>query len=247
MRIKGTSPDDLKTQAAALLDKVRRTQPRIHCITNSVAQTFTANVLLALGADPSMTVAPDEIGAFVSGSDATLINLGTLDTDRRQAALIAAETAKGLGRPFVLDPVFAHKSPSRKKLAQTILALEPSAMRGNADEIAGIEADDRKIVLAETGIIDTVRFCGNVAKLQNGYPLMAKTTAVGCALGAVVAAFLAVEEDRFLAVTAALMSFGVAGEVAAAKADGPGSFVPAFLDTLHNMAASDVEKLGRIS
>lgn len=247
MRIKGTSPDDLKTQAAALLDKVRRTQPRIHCITNSVAQTFTANVLLALGADPSMTVAPDEIGAFVSGSDATLINLGTLDTDRRQAALIAAETAKGLGRPFVLDPVFAHKSPSRKKLAQTILALVPAAMRGNSDEISGIEADDRKTVLAETGSIDTVRFCGSVANLQNGHPLMAKTTAVGCALGAVIAAFLTVEEDRFLAVTAALMSFGVAGEMAAANANGPGSFVPAFLDTLYNIAASDVEKLGRIS
>lgn len=247
MRIKSTSPDYLKAEAALLLGSVRVAQPRVHCLTNSVAQLFTANALLALGAEPSMTIAPDEIGAFVAGSDATLINLGTLDTDRRQAAVIGAETAKGLGRPFVLDPVFAHKSPSRKKLAEKILTLRPSAMRGNADEISGIKADDHQTVLAETGIIDTVRFCGSTAKLRNGNALMAKTTAVGCALGAAIAAFLAIEEDRFLAVTAALISFGVAGEIAASKANGPGSFVPIFLDALHNLTPDDIENLGRIS
>ena len=44
--------------AADLLERVRRTAPRVHCITNAVAQHFTANVLLALGAVPSMTIAP---------------------------------------------------------------------------------------------------------------------------------------------------------------------------------------------
>lgn len=234
-------------QSAVLLHKVRAAHPRIHCITNSVAQTFTANVLLALGAEPSLTLAPDEVGAFVAGSTATLINLGTLDDDRRQAALIAAETANGLGRPFVLDPVFAHRSPSRKKLAEIILALGPSAMRGNADEIAGISADQHRTALAETGITDTVRYGQRVARLQNGHPFMAQTTAVGCALGAVMAAFLAVEEDRFTAVTAALLSFGVAGELAAARSKGPGSFVPEFLDTLHGLTTSDIETTGRVT
>lgn len=244
---KDTSSDFLKAEAASLLDRVRATQPHVHCITNSVAQTFTANVLLALGVEPSMTIAPDEIGAFVSASDATLINLGTLDADRRQAALIAAETASGLGRPFVLDPVFAHKSQSRKQLGEIILALEPTAMRGNAEEILGIQANASKTVLAETGITDIVRFGGTTVRLQNGDPLMAKTTAVGCALGGVIAAFLAVGNDRFVAVTAALMSFGVAGQIAADKAKGPGSFVPTFLDALYQLTPADIEKLGRIS
>ncbi|MCL4131062.1 UNVERIFIED_CONTAM: hypothetical protein GTU68_054211, partial [Idotea baltica] len=237
----------LKAEAASLLVRVRAVRPHVHCITNSVAQTFTANVLLALGVEPSMTIAPDEIGAFVSASDATLINLGTLDADRRQAALIAAETANGLGKPFVLDPVFAHKSPSRKQLCETILALEPTAMRGNAEEISGIEANASKTVLAETGVTDIVRFGGKTVQLQNGDPLMAKTTAVGCALGGVIAAFLTVGNDRFVAVTAALISFGVAGQIAADKAKGPGSFVPEFLDALHQLTPDDIEKLGRIS
>lgn len=247
MNSKVTSPDFLTTEAAVLLDKMRAAQPHVHCITNSVAQTFTANVLLAIGAEPSMTIAPDEIGAFVAASDATLINLGTLDADRRHAAVIAAETANGLGRPFVLDPVFAHKSPSRKKLCDTILALEPTAMRGNGEEISGIQADAHKTALAETGITDTVRFRGTIVRLHNGHPLMAKTTAVGCALGAAIAAFLAVEDDRIVAVSTALVCFGVAGEMAAVEANGPGSFVPAFLDALHNLTPADIEKLGRIS
>ena len=38
--------------AADILARVRARAPRIHCITNAVAQNFTANVLLAAGALP---------------------------------------------------------------------------------------------------------------------------------------------------------------------------------------------------
>ena len=43
-----------------------RARPRVHCITNAVAQNFTPNLLLAAGAAPSMTIAPDEIAAFIA-------------------------------------------------------------------------------------------------------------------------------------------------------------------------------------
>ncbi len=36
----------------------------VHCITNTVAQNFTANVLLACGATPSMTVSPAEVAGI---------------------------------------------------------------------------------------------------------------------------------------------------------------------------------------
>ncbi len=64
---------------------MRERSPRVHCVTNAVAQTFTANVLLAAGAIPSMTISADEIGAFVARADALLINLGTFDAERRDA------------------------------------------------------------------------------------------------------------------------------------------------------------------
>ena len=42
-------------RAASLLDGIRAKNPRIHCITNTVAQAYTANMLLAAGATPSVT------------------------------------------------------------------------------------------------------------------------------------------------------------------------------------------------
>ena len=79
--------------------------PRVHCITNTVAQAFTANGLLAVGARPSMTLSLEEIGAFVASADALLVNLGTFDAERRAAIDAALEVARERGLPWVLDPV----------------------------------------------------------------------------------------------------------------------------------------------
>ena len=98
--------------AADILMRLRARSPRVHCITNSVAQTFTANTLLAAGAVPSMTLAADEIGAFVARADGLLINLGTFDAERREATAAALEVAAERRIPWVLDPVFIDRSPS---------------------------------------------------------------------------------------------------------------------------------------
>ncbi len=63
------SPSDVGAIARAagdLLERLRAKPPRVHCITNSVAQKLTANVLLALGAQPSMTIAAEEMAASTS-------------------------------------------------------------------------------------------------------------------------------------------------------------------------------------
>ena len=73
--------------------RLRARAPRVHCITNAVAQNFTANVLLAAGCVPSMTISPEEIAQFVARADALLVNLGTFDAERREAVRIAREDA----------------------------------------------------------------------------------------------------------------------------------------------------------
>src|ERR1700730_1727989 len=96
---------------ADVLTRIKSRAPRVHCITNSVAQAYTANMLLAAGAIPSMTIAREEVAAFVAGADALLVNLGTFDAERR-AAIDVALGAMGQGgmeqrrMPWVLDPVF---------------------------------------------------------------------------------------------------------------------------------------------
>src|SRR4030088_1218525 len=99
------APRDLPHIAADVLARIRARRPRVHCITNAVAQNFSANTLLAVGAVPSMTIAADEIADFVARADALLINLGTLDPERR-IAIDLALAAAGERVPWILDPVF---------------------------------------------------------------------------------------------------------------------------------------------
>src|SRR5690606_7039725 len=106
-----TSP--VVERAASLRDGIRAMNPRIHCITNTVAQAFTANVLLAAGATPSVTTSPEEIAGFVAGADNLLVNLGTLDAERREGIALALDVTAAKGLPWVLDPVFVDRSPSR--------------------------------------------------------------------------------------------------------------------------------------
>lgn len=227
--------------AADLLERLRRKAPRVHCITNAVAQHFTANVLLALGAVPSMTIAPEEVAAFAAGADALLVNLGTLDDTRRAAIPKAVEAAKTARKPFVLDPVFVNRSQVRCSYAQDLLTASPTVLRANRDELAALypgqdplEAlSGTSVTLAMTGAEDLTSGPGGTLRLANGHPLLARVTATGCAGGAAIAAFLAVSDDPVQAVAAALTVFNVAGEMAAERARGPGTLVPELLDALY--------------
>lgn len=66
-----------------VLHHFRTRSPLTHCMTNDVVQTFTANVLLALGASPAMVIEAEEAEQFAGMADALLINVGTLITPPR--------------------------------------------------------------------------------------------------------------------------------------------------------------------
>jgi hydroxyethylthiazole kinase len=249
---------DLPDIAADILARLRTKGPRVHCITNAVAQSFTANALLAAGAVPSMTIAPDEIAEFVARAHALLVNLGTLDRERREAAEIAIEKAIDERRPWVLDPVFADRSRQRVAFARTVVARKPwsvhlndaefTALAGTAPTDAALEryALDRRCVIALTGATDVVTDGGRRAKIANGAPVMSRVTAMGCAGAAVVAACLAVEADPWTATAAGLLTFAVAGECAAARARGPGSFAVEMLDALAGLDRETLRAMARL-
>ncbi len=238
---------ELPQVVADIVERLRQRRPRVHCITNAVAQTFTANVLLAVGAVPSMTISPREVGAFVGRADALLINLGMFDDERQKASLAAIAAAKKARKPWVLDPVYIDRSAPRAALARRLVAKKPNALRlneqelnalgGKASDLAAFTRDAARMhtVIGLTGERDFVSDGTRLATVANGDPLMAKVTAMGCAGSAVVAAFLAVESDAWLATTAALVAFGVAGEIAAERARGPGSFAVEMIDALHGL------------
>lgn len=231
-------------QVADALGRLRSKSPRVHTITNAVAQGFTANVLLALGAVPSMTIAADEVAQFVSGADALLINLGTLDEARREAVPLAMAAASHARKPVVLDPVFVDRSPVRCAFAKNLLAHEPTLLRANGSELQALVNSDNPsalqdvaeaTTLALTGPEDLVAGQGRSIRLANGHPLLARVTATGCAGGAVLAAFSSVEPDPVLAAAFGLSVFNIAGEIAATRANGPGTLVPELLDALYQL------------
>ncbi|MBT2504213.1 hydroxyethylthiazole kinase [Curtobacterium sp. ISL-83] len=265
---------DWAERTAELLDAVRSREPLVQCITNTVVQNVTANVLLALGASPAMVDVSTEAGPFARVADALLVNTGTPHAEPRLASLEAATAAVAAGTPWVLDPVAVGSLPVRTALAAELLALHPTVLRGNASEVlavlggsaggrgvdstagtddaaaAAVEAAGRRVgAVAVSGPVDLVvaPAIGSV-RVANGTPLLTKITGGGCALGAVVAAFAAVSpEDPGAAAVAATVVHTIAAELAAREAAGPGTFQPLFLDRLASLTPEDVIGTARIT
>ncbi len=243
----GLSREDLAQTTPDILARLRARAPRIHCITNAVAQNFTANILLAAGCVPSMTLSPEEIGAFVAGAQGLLVNLGTFDAGRREATGLAVDAAAQRNLPWVLDPVFVDRAAPRAAFARDLIGRRPTVVRLNHAEFAALAgcassrdqamnyARANDVVIALSGETDLVTDGHRVAAIANGHPLMAKVTAMGCAGSAFLAACLAVEPDAFRAAGAALAIMGVAGEIAGDHSAGPGSFAVAIVDALHSL------------
>lgn len=245
---------------ATLLQHFRRHSPLVHCMTNDVVQSFTANVLLALGASPAMVIEPEEAVQFSAIADALLVNVGTLTADRAGAMRAAINSAREAGKPWTLDPVAVGGLTFRTDFCRELLILRPAAIRGNASEIlalAGMQAGGRGVdttdtiraalpaavalarqsgaVVAVSGEVDHITEGERMFAVPGGDPLMTRVVGTGCALSAVVAASCALPGDRLTNVAAACGIMAQAGSRAVAASQGPGSFIPAFLDALYRL------------
>ncbi|MFC4243864.1 hydroxyethylthiazole kinase [Gryllotalpicola reticulitermitis] len=258
--------------AAQLLETVRQSAPLVQAITNSVVMGFTANVLLALGAAPAMVDLPGEAGGFAAHAGGLLVNLGTPHAEQREAAREAVAAAADSGTPWVLDPVAVGALPVRTALAAELLERRPAIVRGNASEILalagqgaggrGVDATDDPesaldaaqelargygSVLAVSGAVDVLTDGERVVRGHNGHPLLTRVTGGGCALGAVIAAFAAVEADMLAATVAAVTAYNLAAEDAATRATGPGSFAVGFLDALAALTPDALQAGARLA
>lgn len=243
------------------LSQLRNKAPLVHCLTNQVVQNFTANVLLAIGASPAMVIAQQEAGEFTKIADSLLINVGTLNDAQAETMTVAASSANITGVPWVLDPVAVGGLSYRTDFCHHLLSLKPTAIRGNASEIMALagfpsagrgvdSADDSLValpaaidlarntgaVVAVTGAVDYVTDGKICFALPFGDPLMTRVVGTGCALSAVIAAFVALGAENHLEqVATACMVMALCGGLAAKASHGPGSFTPLFLDGLYHL------------
>lgn len=255
------------------LTGLRERAPLVHNITNLVAMDLTANLLLAVGASPVMAHAREELYEIVDAADALSINIGTLSLSWVETMASAAEYAQELGKPWVLDPVGAGATGYRSESAARLTALQPAIIRGNASEVlaladaargltgrgvdSGVESSEALdaaadlarrtgAVVAVTGSVDYVTDGTQFLAVANGVPMMARVTAMGCALSSLVAGCLAVCDGPLEAAAHGLAILGVAGEQAAMKAEGPGSLRWRILDALDGMEPDELRAMASI-
>jgi hydroxyethylthiazole kinase len=261
---------DLIGMTAASLAHIRERTPLVHNVTNFVVMNDTANVLLAIGASPVMAHAPQEVREMVSHAGALVLNIGTLEEAWIESMVAAGHEANDRGVPIVLDPVGVGATTFRTRTTENLLRwLRLAVVRGNAGEIAtmaglggqvrGVDSvsaaapDAAALRVASltggaavaSGVVDYVAGGGRLAVIHNGHPLMGRITGSGCMATALVGAFLAVEPDPFLAATEAMIAFGVAGELAAGRSTGPGTFRAVLMDAVAALDGPTIQARAR--
>ncbi len=243
--------------------------PLVHNITNFVVMQVSANALLAAHASPIMAHAPEEIDDLTDIDNALVLNIGTLDPAWIASMELAGRAMKAKGKPVVLDPVGAGASRLRTETALRLLdVVRPAILRGNASEIMALAAQIRSAdtpaskgvdslntsdealnaarVLAErfgcvvsvSGRRDYITDGRSLLAVDGGSPLMPLVTGMGCSASAITGAYAACAEP-LTAAAAAMAVMASAGEKAGARAQGPGSFLPAFMDELHGLDPND--------
>ncbi len=261
---------------ADTLDRLRARCPLVHSITNLVVTNSTANALLAVGASPAMVESEEEAAPFARVADALVVNLGTMSAERARGMHAAASAARDAGTPWVLDPVAVGALEFRSTVAVELLAHRPQAIRGNASEILALDAllaggkavagrgvdaahaagsaldPARRLAqrsgaaVTVSGPVDLVTDGQRVAGIGNGHPLMTRVTGLGCTATALIGACLAVEPDPFLASAHGMTLIGLAGELAAERARGPGSLQVELLDALYRLDRSTILARARL-
>jgi thiamine-phosphate diphosphorylase / hydroxyethylthiazole kinase len=220
-----TSVHETLQKIPNILQKLERTTPLCHNMTNLVVQNIAANVALAVGASPIMSnnsaEAPDL--ALLGGS--LVVNMGTVTSETLAhyiKALQAYNAAKG---PVLLDPVGAGATQSRRSAVKQLMAAGYfDVIKGNEGEIKtvggvhgnqqrGVDSGASTLSLAEraklvkdiavreknvvlmTGTTDVLSNGIHTYAISNGHPYLGGITGSGCTLGTTIASFLAVERN----------------------------------------------------
>jgi hydroxyethylthiazole kinase len=250
------------------VERIRKINPLVHNITNYVVMNNTANALLAIGASPVMAHAIEEVEDMVGIASALVVNIGTLSPAWVEGMKKAIKAASSKGIPIVFDPVGAGATHYRNQTAEELLKTgTPSIIRGNASEImalskstvsttkgvdssqsseSAVEAAQRlasefSCVVSISGEIDFIVTAKEIHKVANGHSLMPRVTGLGCTASALTGACAAVNDYMFAAAVNAMYIMGIAGEIAATKAQGTGSMQMHFIDALNNLNEQQIK------
>ena len=257
---------------AEIFEKVRKEKPLVHHITNWVTIYDCANMTRAFGALPVMAHAKEEAADMASIASSLVLNIGTLTPELIDAMVLAGKSANKKGIPVVLDAVGVGATKLRDEKALELLnKIKIDIIKGNASEIAklagenvitrGVEstkvqgslvdiakklAQKYKSTVVITGKQDIVTDGSKTYLINNGHEMMGCIVGTGCMAASIIGAFAGVEKDYAKAAAYALACYGIAGELAASKSKGPGTFKENFYDEAYNLNAEKIERMARV-
>lgn len=258
-----------------IIKKIRARKPLIQAITNYVTINDCANILLGIGASPAMCEAKDEVEDFIELADSLYINIGTLTREQKEAICLAVKKASRLKKPVVIDPVGVGALHTRKTFILELLEeYEISIIKGNSGEIkslAGMDANVKGVdsmddgpdavdackalakkfntVAAATGKTDIISDGNRTIRIKNGSPMLTMVTGVGCMVGAIATAAAAVENDFLKAAASAVLSMGIAGDIAAEEIEenpAPGTYRVKLFDNIYSLTQDKFVKRSKI-
>jgi len=262
----------MKNEIAKLMTLVKEKRPLVHQITNNVTVNDCANITLCAGGSPVMSDSPGDVEEMVNLASALVLNIGTLTDSIVEAMIIAGKTANKLGKPVILDPVGAGATKYRTNTVWKLLEeVKISIIKGNAGEIGalagvggkvrgvdsdGIEGDPVEAcvalskrtgaVVVMTGAVDIITDGTKKVAVNNGHEMMSTVSGTGCMTAAVIGCYVSCTDDLILGSAAALAVFNIAGNKAAKRSKGPGSFIMNLKDELSNITENEVIPLANI-
>ena len=150
-------------------------RPLIHSITNGITKELVANALLYVGAKPIMAEDEREIESVIQVSSAILLNIGHL-TEQKEACIIkAAKLANTYQKPLVVDAVGIVGLSNRLALAQSLLDIGVTVVKGNISEmrrLAGLNSSAKGVDSAkeDQSLMELKELAHALRKLAKNYP-----------------------------------------------------------------------------
>ncbi|RMD43409.1 hypothetical protein DV735_g1741, partial [Chaetothyriales sp. CBS 134920] len=219
------SVPDLLAQVPAIIKAHSTSSVLCHNMTNTVVQNFAANVCLATGSSPIMSMNGAEAADLAGLGGSLVVNMGTATPDILNVYLAGLRAYNAVGSPVVFDPVGGGATTARKLAIKSLLAGGYfSLIKGNEGEISAVAgtssvqqhgvdsgpstatsnekaalvksvAQRERCIVLMTGATDYLSDGSRTLAVSNGSPLLGKITGSGCALGAVTASYLAVYKE----------------------------------------------------
>jgi hydroxyethylthiazole kinase len=262
----------MKSETARLMTLVMEKRPLVLHITNYVTVNDCANITLCAGGTPVMGFSADDVKELAKLASSLVLNIGTPTDDIVDAMIAAGKAANDKGIPVILDPVGVGATEYRMNAVRKILSnVKISVIKGNPGEIGalagigrtmkgvdseGIDGDplsacaslskELRTVVAMTGPVDIVTDGGRTMTINNGHAMMASVSGTGCMAASVIGCFASCTDDMLEASAAALAVFSIAGNKAAKRSKGPGTFLVNLKDELAALTPNEVIPLANI-